>query len=211
MTIPSFLDQLSQLEATLTTYSLQELGIADAARLRKAFSAFKERIEAKLWAKEEREYLEDLSAAVNNAPSTIPLLQHTPNTATNQVHHKSAAAKAQILLAEHDTRVAAFFIKHLHKAGYDVLWASHASMAKTLFRNAEPAIAICSVYAASSFGSEVIKYIRQPEQKHIPVILVAGAEHSDGLREAISLGAEDYLAQHITAAEIVGKIKRALK
>ena len=114
------------------------------------------------------------------------------------------------MLAEHDTRVAAFFIKHLHKAGYEVLWASHASMAKNLIQNTEPVVAICSVYSQSSFGSEVVKLIRQPEEKHIPVILVAGAEHSDGLREAISLGVDDYMAQHITASEIVGRINRVL-
>ncbi len=198
MTVPTFLDQLSQLEVALKSYSLQELGVTDAARLKNAFSAFKDRIEAKLWAKEEREFLEELSPLVTEVSTTEQLL------------HQSAECKPQILLAEHDTRVAAFFIKHLHKAGYDVLWASHTAMAKSLIQNTEPVLAICSVYSQSSFGSEVIKFIRQPKKKRIPVILVAGAEHSDALREAISLGADDYMAQHITASEIVGRIKKAL-
>ncbi|MBT8235422.1 MAG: hypothetical protein KJO04_04455, partial [Bacteroidia bacterium] len=77
-------------------------------------------------------------------------------------------------------------------------------------QNTEPVVAICSVYSQSSFGSEVVKFIRQPEKKDIPIILVAGAEHSDALREAISLGADDYMAQHITASEIVGRIRQAL-
>ncbi len=210
MTIPTFLNQLSQLEAALKSYSLQELGIADAARLRDAFSAFQDRIESKLWAKEESDFLEEICPCATDASTKEQLLEHGPNTTPTQIQHKHAECKPQILLAEHDTRVAAFFIKHLHKAGYDVLWASHASMAKTIVQSTEPVLAICSVYSQSSFGSEVIKFIRQPEKKHMPVILVAGAEHSDALREAISLGADDYMAQHITASEIVGRIKQAL-
>jgi len=210
MTVPTILKQLSQLELALKSYSLQELDISDAARLRDAFSAFKDRIEAKLWAEEDRDFLEELFTSATNHQATEQLLQPSPKTTSSKIADDSDKSKAKILLAEHDTRVAAFFIKHLHKAGYEVLWASHASMAKNLIQNTEPVVAICSVYSQSSFGSEVVKLIRQPEEKHIPVILVAGAEHSDGLREAISLGVDDYMAQHITASEIVGRIEQVL-
>ena len=211
MNFKTILAQLSDLEAALIRFSCLELSTSDAARLKHAFSAFKERVETKLWEEQETAFLEALSPAARKSAAAKRLIRQTNKFVAPHNKTDRPVRKGQILLAEHDTRVAAFFIKHLHKAGYDVLWASHASMAKTLAQRSEPDVAICSVYSRSSFGKEVLQYMRASGIKHIPAILVGGAEHSDALREAIALGAEDYLAQHITAAEIIGRVERIMK
>ena len=211
MNFKDILTQLSELEAALMRYSCQELNASDAARLKDTFSAFKDRVEEKLWAEEEASFFESLSPSTRESASTRRLLRQTNQAYKTRKTSNKKECKGQILLAEHDTRVAAFFIKHLHQAGYDVLWASYASMAKTLVMNGEPDVLICGVYSRSSFGKEVLEFMREPGKKHIPAIIVGGAEHSDALRDAITLGAEDYLAQHITAAEVIGRVERVLK
>ena len=210
MNFNTILAQLSDLESALMRYSCQELNTSDAARLKSTFSAFKHRVESKLWEEQEAAFLKALSPSTEKSTQTKRLPHQTEKAIGSHFKTNSSVGKGQILLAEHDTRVAAFFIKHLHKAGYDVLWASFTSMAKTLVQRSEPDLVICSVYSRSSFGREVLEFIRVPGKKHIPAILVAGAEHSDALRDAITLGAEDYLAQHITAAEIVGRVERLM-
>ena len=211
MNFKDILTQLSELEAALMRYSYQELNASDAARLKDTFSAFKDRIEDKLWAEEEASFFESLSPSARQSASTRRLFRQTTKAYKTRQKPNRDERKGQILLAEHDTRVAAFFIKHLHQAGYDVLWASYASMAKTLALNGEPDLMICSVYAKASFGKEVLQFMREPGRKHVPAILVGGAAHSDALRDTITLGAEDYLAQHITAAEIIGRVERLMK
>lgn len=202
------LTQLQDLELALNRYSLLELCVEDALRLKQSFLAFRQRIESRLWDEQERAFKETLFPKEDQS-GTVPESSSPQALALEDNHSRSLSKdKRQILLAESDTRVAAFFIKHLHRAGYDILWASSISMAVNMIQNGEPDAAICSVYSTKSFGRQVLGFIREPGKKHIPVILVGGAEHSDALRDAIALGAEDYFAQHITASEVVGKVER---
>ena len=208
---PNLMLQINDLENALHRYSLLELSIADATKLRQAFMAFKDRLFNRILSQEENTHrqsdlpdvLHDLAAPVLESNK---LTERTENETSSQKRIKS-----QILLAEHDTKVAAFFIKYLHGAGYNVLWASHASMAITLIQNGNPDAILCSVYSSKSFGREVLTFTRDRAALQTPVLLVGGANHSEALRDAIHLGADDYMAQHITAAEVVGKIERLLR
>lgn len=204
------LTQLQDLEVALNRYSFLELCVRDALRLKKSFIAFKQRIESRLWAEQEMAFSQALLPE-EDKPNSVPRSLSLPKALEDTNGHSHSKPTRQILLAENDTRVAAFFIKHLHRAGYDMLWASSASMAVAMLQKGEPDAAICSVYSSKSFGRQILGFMRDPGRKHIPVILVGGAEHSDALRDAIALGAEDYFARHITSAEVVGKVDRLFK
>ena len=207
----SLLAQLSDLESALMRYSCYELDTLEAARLKAAFASFRKRVESNFWDQQEQSFLAALSPSERQSASTKRLLRQTSEAVENHLVPQKKSKKKTILLAEHDTRVAAFFIKHLHKAGFDVLWASYPSMAETLVKNGAPDAVICSTYSRESFGKETLQFIRDTYEKYIPVIVVSGGAHSDALRDTITLGADDYLAQHITAAELVGRVERVMK
>lgn len=203
--------RLHELEAALQRHAFLELSVDDALKLRKAFLKFKDRLVAAILSREEPSFGHSLVAEAVDKITTYNIESKDPSRKAIQGTSQVADKKAQVLLAEHDTKVAAFFIKHLHAAGYDVLWSSHARMAKTLIHNGNPDAIICGVYSSRSFGKEVLTFVRKRSAPYIPVLLVGGAEHCDALRDTIHLGADDYLAQHITAAEIIGKVKQLLK
>lgn len=203
--------RLHELEAALHRHAFLELSVEDALKLRKAFLKFKDRLVAAILSREEPPFGHSLVAEAVDKITTYNIESQGPSRKAIQGTSPVADKKAQVLLAEHDTKVAAFFIKHLHKAGYDVLWSSHASMAKTLILKGNPDAIICGVYSSRSFGKEVLTFVRKRSTSYIPVLLVGGADHCDALRDAIHLGADDYMAQHITAAEIIGKVKQLLK
>ena len=208
---PNLILHLHELEVALRRHAFLELSVADATNLRKAFLLFKDRLLAGILPQDNftiREYF-SLEAKGNMSLETSDILEASENAL--EAASGIARNKKQILLAEHDTKVAAFFVKHLQKAGYDVLWSSNANMAKTLVQNGNPSAIICSVYSSQSFGREVLTYVRNRNTSRIPVVLIGGADHSTALQEAIRLGADDYMAQHITAAEVVGRIERLLK
>ena len=207
---PNLRLHLHELELALRRHAFLELSIADAVKLRKAFLFFKERLLAGLFPQEPgalSKYL-SLETVDDLATQASEILQAAE--AERNVKSARVGKKKQILLAEHDPKVAAFFIKHLQKAGYEVFWSSYSLMAKTLLQNADPAVILCSVYSSRSFGREVLTYVRNRGDEHIPVIVIGGADHSEALRDAIMLGADDYMAQHITAAEVIGKVERLL-
>lgn len=211
MTPNLILTRLNDLEAVLNRYSIQEMNVADATRLKRAFLDFKDRVIDRLYTLEDRVTLNSL---FQNTVTNLPFLQDE----TSKPGHNALADKQfntgsgrQILLAEHDTSVASFFIKHLHAAGFEVFWASHESMARRMLQTGNPAAAICSVYSRRGFGRQVLAYIRNSEERDIPVLMVGGEKHCEALRDAIELGADDYMAHHITAAEIIGKVERLLK
>ncbi|NNC96357.1 MAG: response regulator transcription factor [Chitinophagales bacterium] len=211
MNVTTLLAQLSRLETALKQYSYQELSVADATVLKHAFADYRKDIEAKLWAAEEKALLRSVSFPAKPNVAWEKLLGQTDQTNPNQKVSSTSRNMGSILLAEHDTCVAAFFIKHLHNAGYDVLWASNSSMAKTLIMNGEADAVICSTYSRNSFGKSTLNFLRKERNSDIPVIIVAGGEHSDALRDTIALGADDYLVQHITAAELIGKVERVIQ
>lgn len=208
---PNLLLHLHDLELALRRHAFQELSVADAIKLRKAFLLLKDRLLACVLPREPISMNKYFSLESMSDPSlpTSDIIEASENTleAASNVMPK----KEQVLLAEHDTKVAAFFIKHLQRAGFDVLWCSYANMAIKLIQNGNPSAILCSVYSRRSFGREVLTYVRNRHNTHIPAILIGGAHHSEALGQAISLGADDYMAQHITAAEVIGKIKRLLK
>lgn len=211
MTPNLILTRLNDLEAVLNRYSILELNVADATRLKRAFLEFKDRVMARLYTQEDLLFLRSV---LRDADSKRPF-PRKPVTRSDQkaVPEKQlmSTSPRQIVLAEHDTRVASFFIKHLQGAGFEVLWASHKAMAIRMIQNGDPDAVICSVYSRRGFGREVLACIRRPGNRHIPVLMVGGEKHCEALRDAIEFGADDYLAHHITAAEVIGKIERLLK
>lgn len=211
MTPNLILTRLNDLEAVLYRYSIQELNVADATRLKRAFLDFKDRVIARLYTRGDLVFL---STLFQDPESTFTLLQ---DESSDPRHHAVTNTQwnvdkgRQVMLAEHDPRVASFFIKHLQGAGFEVLWASHEAMAKRMLQNGNPDAVICSVYSRRGFGKEVLASIRKPGNRHIPVLLVGGEKHCEALRDAIQLGADDYMAHHITAAEIIGKVGQLIR
>jgi sigma-B regulation protein RsbU (phosphoserine phosphatase) len=114
----------------------------------------------------------------------------------------------KVLLVEDDIFVSDVYSTRLLKEGYQVFLMNNGRDAVSWLETNIPDIVLLDIMMPYMDGIEVLKELRQKDScKEVPVIMLTNLSEKENIREALSLGANDYLIKsHFTPSEIVTKV-----
>lgn len=117
--------------------------------------------------------------------------------------------KPVVLIVEDDKTIRNFMKISLETQGYKVIETDDGQNAMTLFYSHSPDVILLDLGLPDIDGLELISRIRQSSMASILVVSARGREHDKV--EALDLGADDYLTKPFSVAELLARIRVALR
>jgi two-component system, OmpR family, KDP operon response regulator KdpE len=117
--------------------------------------------------------------------------------------------KPLILIVEDDKTISNFISAILEANDYRVLLAAKAQDALSMAVSYCPDLILLDLGLPDLDGIEVLKRVRQ--WTGLPVIIVSARGHETEKVEALDLGADDYLTKPFGSAELLARIRTALR
>jgi len=115
-----------------------------------------------------------------------------------------------VLLVDDEREFASIMAKRLTKRGFQVLTAHSGLDAVRLARNHDFEAAVLDVKMEGMDGIETLKTLRMLLPR-LQVIMLTGHGSVEIARQAMSLGAHDYLTKPCELSELMAKLREALK
>jgi DNA-binding response OmpR family regulator len=112
-------------------------------------------------------------------------------------------SKVRVLVVDDDEKILRFIGSSLRLAGYDVCTATCGEEALQLLEAKKPQLMVLDILMPQTDGFEVLKRLR-PASK-LPVIAISA--HASNAGQALSLGANVFLAKPFRPDELIKKIK----
>jgi DNA-binding response OmpR family regulator len=127
----------------------------------------------------------------------------------------SAAARKPpaplVLVADDDARVLELLQIALTNQQWRVVTASDGDEAIRRALAERPDVAVLDVRMPRKSGLEVCEYLRHdPEDPHVPIVLVSGTGDTDARLEGLSRGADDFLSKPFSPKELIARVQRLL-
>ncbi len=97
----------------------------------------------------------------------------------------------------------------LESEGYGVILADNGSSVLALLEDRRPDLVILDIMMPGLDGFQVLNLIRQ--RSNIPVIMLTARCEVTTLRDALSLGADDYVRKPFGRGELLARIKAKLR
>jgi len=117
--------------------------------------------------------------------------------------------KLTILVVEDDTGISNFIHVILDSNGYEVLTAKTGADAMMLATSRCPDLILLDLGLPDMDGDGIIRSIRS--WSAIPIIVVSARSHEKDKVEALDLGADDYVTKPFGSAELLARIRTALR
>jgi len=114
-----------------------------------------------------------------------------------------------ILVVDDDQEVLRMLSRILELEGFGVALAANGRTALTLLEEREPDLVILDIMMPEMDGFQVLDLIRQ--QCNIPVIMLTARCEVTTLRDALVLGADDYIKKPFRNRELVGRVRAKLR
>lgn len=116
-----------------------------------------------------------------------------------------------VLLADDDPRVLELLQVALTQQHWRVVTAADGEEAIRRALAERPDVAVLDVKMPRKSGLEVCDYLRHdPEDPHVPIVLVSGTGDTESRLEGLSRGADDFLAKPFSPQELVARVQRLL-
>ena len=122
----------------------------------------------------------------------------------------AAGEKTRILVIDEEPPIRRLLRTSLGAEGFEVLEAETAAKALGLIASAKPDLAILDLGLPDLDGLDVIRKLRAEGDK-IPIIVLSSRAGEHGKVEALDLGADDYVTKPFGIAELVARIRTALR
>ncbi|MBM3245928.1 MAG: response regulator [Candidatus Omnitrophica bacterium] len=107
--------------------------------------------------------------------------------------------KIAILVVDDEKEICRLTQSFLAKRDYAVFTATDGAAAVELTKKERPRLVLLDVRLDNESGMEVLRRIKEVD-KNIKVIMVTALDDEESIRQAKSLGADDYIAKPFTAA-----------
>jgi DNA-binding response OmpR family regulator len=119
-------------------------------------------------------------------------------------------AKRRVLVVEDDTSIALGLRINLEGEGYLVDVAGDGERGLELVRTWSPDLVVLDVMLPRMNGLEVLQIIRR-EGRQMPIIILSARTAEMDKVTGLELGAEDYVAKPFSLAELLARIRAALR
>jgi len=119
---------------------------------------------------------------------------------------------AKILMVEDDIFLRKLYKDQLIRAGFDFIEATNGIEGVNKTKSEKPDLILLDLMLPRKNGFDVLRDIKGSEDtKDIPVIVLSSLGHEADIKEALNLGAQDYLVKtEIRLSEVLIKIKGML-
>ena len=118
-----------------------------------------------------------------------------------------------ILIIEDDKFLRDLIARKLTEEGFEISEAVNGEEGIKKIKEGKPDLVLLDLILPGIDGFEVLRKIKEePQLARIPVIILSHLGQKEDVEKGMKLGASDYLIKaHFTPAEIIQKIKTALK
>jgi DNA-binding response OmpR family regulator len=115
-----------------------------------------------------------------------------------------------VLIVEDDPSIALGLRMNLESEGYEVMSAEDGEKALDVVRSDAPELIILDVMLPKMNGFEVLRTLRR-EGHTMPIIILSARTGEMDKVTGLELGAEDYVAKPFSLAELLARIRAALR
>jgi CheY-like chemotaxis protein len=118
----------------------------------------------------------------------------------------------KILLVDDEHETATVFQTGLATAGYDVVIAQDGKSALERVKESVFDLILLDQMMPDMSGNDVLRTLKQNEAtKNIPVAMLTNFGHDELVKEALNLGASDYILKYqVAPGDLVEKIKKII-
>jgi CheY-like chemotaxis protein len=117
-----------------------------------------------------------------------------------------------VLVAEDDPHIRELIVTRLSIAGYRTAVARDGADAITRIAETRPDAIVLDISMPRADGFEVLAHLKsRPVPKRIPVMVLTARNAPDDIREAIRLGAQDYLTKPFSDRVFLMRLQRLLR
>jgi len=120
--------------------------------------------------------------------------------------------KTTILVVDDEEHVRKLLQRILEDAGYDVLTAGSGQEALDKLvqsENQEPQLILLDIMMPGLNGFQVLERIRR--RFDIPVMMLTAKQEVTTVRDALAIGADDYMRKPFRTTELVARVKAKLR
>lgn len=117
--------------------------------------------------------------------------------------------KDKVLLVEDEQSISNFISTILSANDYDVLAVRTGEEALTMISSHCPDLIVLDLGLPDMDGIEVLKSVRK--WSNLPVVVVSARQHENDKVEALDCGADDYLVKPFGTAELLARIRAAIR
>ena len=120
---------------------------------------------------------------------------------------------AKILLVDDDEALGAVFTAALTKNGFETVFATTGQDGLSKAKSEKPNLILLDQVLPDIQGNEVLKTLQaDAETQNIPVIILSNFSQKELVKDAIDLGAKDYVFKYqAEPQDVVTKIQETLK
>ncbi len=135
----------------------------------------------------------------------------TSNSST-ETNNLSTETSNYILVAEDDQDVAFLITEMLKEEGYEYVWAQDGQEALEIMDKQMPNLLITDIMMPRMDGIELIKKIREEDDKrHLPIIVVSARTEDADRLIGLEAGAEVYLGKPFNSEELMLRVRKLLE
>jgi DNA-binding response OmpR family regulator len=124
--------------------------------------------------------------------------------------HSDSAQRRSVVVVEDDAAIAMGLRINLEKEGYDVRVATNGEAGLETIRGGKPDLVILDIMLPNMNGFEVLQTLRR-EGFGMPVIVLSARTGEIDKVTGLELGAEDYVAKPFSLAELLARVRAALR
>ena len=136
------------------------------------------------------------------------------NKNNNNDAGKAAARYSDIsILIVDDSRTQLYSMERmLQSVGINTVTAENGKQGILMARHKKPDIILMDIVMPEINGFQATRYLtRQPDTRHIPIIIISGSSQESDKAWGLKLGAKEYMKKPVEKAELLAKIDRLLK
>lgn len=117
--------------------------------------------------------------------------------------------KDKVLIVEDEQSISNFISTILTANGYDTIIVRSGEEALTMISSHCPDLVVLDLGLPDMDGIEVLKSVRK--WSNLPVVVVSARQHENDKVEALDCGADDYLVKPFGTAELLARIRTAIR
>ena len=117
---------------------------------------------------------------------------------------------SKVLIVDDESEIVDFLRNFLRRKGIQVLVANSGVQALDVFNKHTPAIILMDINMPDIDGLAVLKEIRTKD-RFVKIIMVTGKDDKESIREADTLGANDYIIKPLELDNLYSTIVKYLK